>query len=64
MTCGLRISPDTTSDNLTPQETTNQDTGEMGLDGPDLSYPGSNVVAESHHENSAVNPLIKSPVED
>jgi hypothetical protein len=34
-TCGLRISDSPTSDNLTPQETTNQDAPEMGTDGGD-----------------------------
>ncbi len=45
-TCGLRISPDPHTDNLTPQEATNQDTPEVGTDGGDLSCPGSSVVAE------------------
>jgi len=45
-TCGLRISPDTSSDNLTPHKTTNQDTSNMGLDGDSLSCSGSSVVAE------------------
>ena len=31
----------------TPQETTNEDTSDMGADGPRLSCPGSSVVAES-----------------
>jgi len=30
LTCGLRISDSPTSDNLTPQETTNQDAPDMG----------------------------------
>ena len=46
-TCGLRISDSTTSDNLTPQETTNQDTSDRAQDGPGLSCPGSSVVADS-----------------
>jgi hypothetical protein len=45
-TCGLRISPDPHTDNLTPQETTNQDAPDMGADGGDLSCPGSSVVAD------------------
>ena len=45
-TCGLRNPESPTSDNLTPQETTNQDSTERGLDGPALSCPGSSVVAE------------------
>ena len=46
MTCGLRILEAPTSDNVTPQETTNLDSLDMGLDGPDLSCPGSSVVAD------------------
>jgi hypothetical protein len=46
VTCGLRISDIPTSDNRTPQETTNQDTPDMGADGARLSCPGSSVVAE------------------
>ena len=53
LTCGLRISNSPTSDNLSPQETTNQDAPDMGHDAPDmghdgagLSCPGSSVVAE------------------
>ena len=46
-TCGLRTSVDPTSDNLTPQETTTQQEGKMGLDRAGLSCPGSSVVAES-----------------
>jgi hypothetical protein len=45
-TCGLRNSDNATSDNLTPQETTNQDALDMGADGAELSCPGSSVVAE------------------
>jgi hypothetical protein len=45
-TCGLRISDNPTSDNLTPQETTNQDASDMGQDGAGLSCPGSSVVAD------------------
>jgi len=46
MTCGLRIAPNPTSDNLNPQEATNQDAPDMGVDGADLSCPGSSTVAE------------------
>ena len=46
LTCGLRISDNPTSDNLTPQETTNQDAPDMGPDGAGLSCPGSSVVAD------------------
>ena len=49
-TCGLRNSDDPTSDNLTPQETTNQDTAQVGADGAVLSCPGSSVVAGSSGE--------------
>lgn len=45
-TCGLRITPSLTSDNLTPQETTNQGSSDMGPDRANLSCPGSSVVAE------------------
>jgi hypothetical protein len=48
--CGLRISASPTSDNLTPQETTNQDAPDMGPDGADLSCPGSSVVASPELE--------------
>ena len=50
-TCGLRNSDSSTSDNLTPQETTNQDSTERGLDGPALSCPGSSVVANADDES-------------
>jgi hypothetical protein len=45
-TCGLRISSDPNTDNLTPQETANQDALDMGPDGAGLSSPGSSVVAD------------------
>ncbi len=52
-TCGLRISDSPTSDNLTPQETTNQDAPDMGADGAGLSCPGRSEVAEgARFENS------------
>ena len=44
-TCGLRTVPDPTSDNLSPQETTTQEVGEMGPDGGSLPCSGSSVVA-------------------
>jgi hypothetical protein len=49
-TCGLRISDSPTSDNLTPQETTNRDAPDMVADGAGLSCPGSSVVATFHDE--------------
>jgi len=49
-TCGLQKSSDPTSDNLTPQETTNQEVGKMGIDGAGLSCPGSSVVVENESE--------------
>ena len=36
--------------NLIPQETTKQDAPDMGLDGAELSCPGSSVVAKSQGE--------------
>ena len=45
-TCGLRTVSDPISDNITSQETTKQDSPEMGQDGASLSCPGSSVVAE------------------
>lgn len=62
-TCGLRIPPNTASDNLNPQETTKEDFPDMGGDRARLSCPGSSVVAGSGRGNSELNPLIKSPVE-
>jgi hypothetical protein len=50
-TCGLRNFENTTSDNLTPQETTNQPAPDMGLDGARLSCPGSSVVADASSED-------------
>jgi len=51
LTCSLRILSDPTTDNLTPQETTNQDAPDMGVDGDDLPCPGSSVVADSKSED-------------
>ena len=48
-TCGLRNSETPTSDNLNPQETAKQDAPDMGLDGAELSCPGSSVVAEEEN---------------
>lgn len=48
MTRGLGITPSTTSDNLTPQETTTQDTGTVDAAGGSLSCPGSSVVADEY----------------
>ena len=41
---------ESTSDHLTPQETTKEDAPEVGTDGPELSCPGSSVVADSESE--------------
>jgi hypothetical protein len=49
-TCGLRIFPNTNSDNLTPQETTTQAAAQVGADGAGLSCPGSSVVAKFEDE--------------
>jgi hypothetical protein len=46
-TLGLVITLSTTSDNLTPQETTTQELGTVDADGAGLSCPGSREVAES-----------------
>ena len=51
-TRGLGIPTNPTSDNLNPQEATNQDTPEVGADGPGLSCPGSSVVADSDREDA------------
>jgi hypothetical protein len=44
LTYGLRISDGSTSENLTPQETTNQDALEMRPDGAGWFCPGSRWV--------------------
>jgi hypothetical protein len=49
LTCSLRIPDRPTSDNLTPQEITNQDAPDMGEDGTGLSCPGSRVVADDYN---------------
>ena len=46
-TCGLRSAVNPLTDNLTPQETTNQDAPDTGSEGGDLSCPGNSVVAEN-----------------
>ena len=51
LTCGLRISGDPTIDNLTPEETTNQDTPEVAACGASLSCPGSSGVADADDES-------------
>jgi hypothetical protein len=51
VTCGLRNSQNPTADNLNPQETTNQTAPDMGLDGAELSCPGSSVVANLECES-------------
>jgi len=45
-TCGLRNSDSPTSDNRTPQETTNQGTTEVAEDGARLSCPGSSEIGD------------------
>ena len=45
-TRGLRISDSPTSDNLNPQEKTEQATRETGPDGASLSCPGSSVITD------------------
>jgi hypothetical protein len=50
-TCGLQICDTSTSDYLTPQETTNHDTPDMGQEGASLSCPGSSVVADADDES-------------
>ncbi len=51
-TCGLQTLPDPPSDNLTPQESTNPDSPDMGRDGTSLSCPGSSVVADDALANT------------
>jgi hypothetical protein len=50
-----------TSDNLTPQEATNQGTADTGPDGAGLSCPGSSVVADAdekaENDGSSLPPL-------
>ncbi len=55
-TCGVRISDSPTSDNLTPQETTNEDASDVGADGAGLSCPGSSMVADADDKCRAVLP--------
>jgi hypothetical protein len=62
-TCGLQDAESPTSDNLTPQETTTQDSPDIGRDRVSFPCPGSSVVAESAHDNSELNSLIKSPAD-
>lgn len=45
-TCGLQNSDSPTSDNVTPQETTEEESGTVGSDGTNLPHPGSSVVAD------------------
>jgi hypothetical protein len=49
-TCGLQNSDSPTSDNVTPQETTNQDSPDMGREGASLSCPGSSVGADPEYD--------------
>lgn len=48
--CGLRVSDKPTSDNLKPQETTSHANLEVGVDGAELSCPGSSGVAKAEFE--------------
>ena len=52
-TRGLGIVSGHTLDNLTSQETTNQDSTDMAPDGAKLSCPASSVVANSREEEQA-----------
>jgi hypothetical protein len=45
-TCGLQTITDPPSDNVTPQETTDPDSADMGQDGASLPCPGSSMVAK------------------
>lgn len=60
-TYALQDSDNPTSDNLTPEETTEEESGTVGADEADLSCPSISVVAESRQDDSALAPLIKSP---
>ncbi len=48
--CGLRISDNSASDNLAPQETTKRDALEVGVDGSRLHCPDSSMVAYQDSE--------------
>lgn len=61
LTCGLQTSPSANADSLTPQESTNQESGTVGADWAGLSCPGSSVVAEIRHDDSELAPLMKGP---
>ena len=58
LTCGLRISDSPTSNNLTPQETTNSDVPDIGSDGDDFFCPGSGVVADQDSRMQIPNATI------
>lgn len=45
-TCRLRDPVSTATSNISPQETREQDSGTVGVDGAGLSCPGSSVVAK------------------
>jgi len=53
-----------TSDNLTPQETANQDTPDMGADGASLSCPGSAVAGEDEIRTGQPTDTIDPKYED
>ena len=59
-TCGLQNVSSPTADNLTPQETTKDDSSDRGQDGASLSCPGSSVVAGCGQDTSELNRLINS----
>ena len=52
-TCGLRISDEPPSDNLTLQETTIQDASDIGTDGTGLSCPGSSEVVTEEEDSKS-----------
>lgn len=51
-TRGFGIVPSTTLHNPTPQETTNQDSPDIGREGTSLSIPGSSVVENPEYEGA------------
>ena len=66
LTRGLGIVSNPTSDNLNPQKTTKEDAPEVGTDGPELSCPGTSVVAEEDEgrRGSYGNLVVKYDVEE
>lgn len=45
--CRIQISNSPTSGNLSPRETTEEESGTVGADGAGLSCPGSSEVADT-----------------